>query len=96
MATKTYTVKHLVNLDLLLTESGFALASIIGTDPEEAELISTDDGEYACWDAGVETTKTGFRIVGSDGPGGGTRGVTVELLVPYQLVRKMEVSVDRY
>lgn len=91
-ATKTYTVRHGVELCLTFEEFGLerftGLGWIKANDPLEAKLLDGEDGEYACWDATVYFVKDGLRISGMSQPSGGGYGVVI--LVPQDKILKIE------
>lgn len=94
MAIKTYTVQHSVDLWLGIDndpEHGYiTLNSISSSDPKENELIDVD-GEYGCWDAGVEFKDGAIVCHGADGPSGGTH-TGVVIVVPQRFVRSIKTE----
>lgn len=93
--TKTYTVKHPVDIVLAIGDwedngnSDLSLFTISSTDPTENDLIGDEDGEYVPWDAGVEFINSGLTISGNDAPSGGYE-FNIVLVIPQSKIRSIK------
>ncbi|XZE35335.1 hypothetical protein SH501x_000825 [Pirellulaceae bacterium SH501] len=91
--SKTYTFRNPVAIELDFAFGGLALTQIEPSDSIERLLVkgpNGDDGEFFCWDAGVEI-KDGMIICdGSSTPGG--MGEAIQLIIPLELATKLTID----
>lgn len=93
-----YTVTDKCCLDLHMTVDGLLVYQIKPRSKLDMQRILGDKsegngiGEFQCFDAYPEFLDDGsIRLVGFNGPSGGDPEITVEILIPFDLIDEVKV-----